>query len=93
MNRSGNCHDNAFIEGFWNIFKTELVDRLRFDTRILIRSEVFDYVETFSNRQLCPGALDCLSHVDFESQNNTIHHLTFSVRFFDASPQPIRRIA
>lgn len=70
MSRKGNCYDNAFIESFWSTLKLELVYRLSFDTRGQAQSEIFDYIETFYNRQRSHSALDYRSPVDFENQNN-----------------------
>lgn len=70
MSRKGNCYDNASIESFWSTLKLELVYRLSFDTRHQAQSEIFDYIETFYNRQRSHSALDYRSPVDFENQNN-----------------------
>jgi putative transposase len=70
MSRKGNCYDNAAMESFWSTLKLELVYRHRFDTRPQARTQIFDYIETFYNRQRTHSALDYLSPVDFELQNN-----------------------
>lgn len=70
MSRKGNCYDNAFIESFWSTLKLELVYRRDFAHHQEARSEIFDYIETFYNRQRAHTALGCLSPVDFELQNN-----------------------
>jgi transposase InsO family protein len=70
MSRKGNCYDNAFIESFWSTLKLELIYRREFTSRREARSEIFDYIELFYNRQRAHSALDCLSPVDFELQNN-----------------------
>jgi putative transposase len=70
MSRKGNCYDNAFIESFWSTLKLELVYRRDFQTRREARSQIFDYIETFYNRQRAHSALGSLSPVDFELQNN-----------------------
>ena len=70
MSRKGNCYDDAFIESFWSTLKLELVYRREFSTRREARSQIFDYIETFYNRQRAHSALACLSPVDFELQNN-----------------------
>ena len=48
----------------------ELVYRQRFDTRAEARTQIFDYIETFYNRQRAHSALDYHSPVDFELLNN-----------------------
>jgi transposase InsO family protein len=70
MSRKGNCYDNAAMESFWSTLKLELVYRREFPTRAQARSEIFDYIELFYNRQRSHSALNYLSPVDFELQNN-----------------------
>jgi putative transposase len=70
MSRKGNCYDNAVMESFWSTLKLELVYRRDFQTRAHARSEIFDFIEVFYNRQRSHSALNYLSPVDFELQNN-----------------------
>jgi putative transposase len=70
MSRRGHCYDNATMESFWATLKLELVYRRSFATRAQARSEIFDYIETFYNRQRAHSALDYHSPVDFELINN-----------------------
>src|SRR5664279_3138837 len=70
MSRKGNCYDNASIESFWSTLKLELVYRRSFNTRAQAQREIFDYIESFYNRQRSHSALDYRSPVDFENQNN-----------------------
>ncbi len=70
MSRRGNCYDNATMESFWATLKLELVYRCRFDTRAQARTQIFDYIESFYNRQRAHSALNYQSPVDFENQNN-----------------------
>jgi putative transposase len=70
MSRRGNCYDNATMESFWATLKLELVYRHGFETRAQARRQIFDYIETFYNRQRAHSALDYLSPVDFEIKNN-----------------------
>lgn len=70
MSRSGNCYDNATMESFWSTLKLELVYRRRFDSRAQARTQIFDYIETFYNRQRAHSSLNYLSPIDFELQNN-----------------------
>jgi transposase InsO family protein len=70
MSRKGNCYDNATMESFWSTLKLELVYRRHFATRSQARSQIFEYIESFYNRQRAHSALDYLSPVDFETQNN-----------------------
>jgi putative transposase len=70
MSRKGNCYDNATMESFWSTLKLELVYRRDFATRTQARTEIFDHIESFYNRQRAHTALDYHSPVDFELQNN-----------------------
>ena len=70
MSRRANCYDNAAMESFWSTLKLELVYRRDFATRSQARTEIFDYIESFYNRQRAHSALDYHSPVDFENQNN-----------------------
>ena len=70
MSRKGNCYDNATMESFWSTLKLEPVYRRNFDTRAQARNEIFDYIETFYNRQRTHSALNYYSPVDFELRNN-----------------------
>ena len=70
MSRKANCYDNATMESFWSTLKLELVYRRCFDTRAQARTQVFDYIETFYNRQRAHSALGYHSPVDFELVNN-----------------------
>jgi putative transposase len=70
MSRKGNCYDNAAMESFWSTLKLELVYRGLFLTRAQARTQIFDYIEVFYNRQRTHSALDYHSPVDFETLNN-----------------------
>lgn len=70
MSRQGNCYDNAAMESFWSTLKLELVYRTEFPSRQHARSEIFDFIECFYNRQRAHSALGYLSPIDFETQNN-----------------------
>lgn len=70
MSRRGNCYDNATMESFWSTLKLELVYRSTFTTRAEARAQIFDYIESFYNRQRAHSALGYHSPVDFELLNN-----------------------
>lgn len=70
MSRRGNCYDNASMESFWSTLKLELVYRRDFATRSQARTEIFDYIEAFYNRQRIHTALGGLSPTEFELKNN-----------------------
>jgi transposase InsO family protein len=70
MSRRANCYDNATMESFWSTLKLDLVYRRSFATRAQARTEIFDYIEAFYNRQRAHSALAHHSPVDFELLNN-----------------------
>jgi putative transposase len=70
MSRKGNCYDNAAMESFWSTLKMEMVYRRVFLSHSQARNEIFDYIETFYNRQRSHSALDYQSPFDFERLNN-----------------------
>ena len=58
------------MESLWSTLKLELIYRRNFQTRSQARTQIFDYIESFYNRQRAHSALNYRSPVDFESQNN-----------------------
>lgn len=70
MSRRGNCYDNAAMESFWSTLKIELVYRRDFRTHRQAKSEIFDYIEAFYNRQRIHTSLAGLSPTHFELKNN-----------------------
>ena len=70
MSRRGNCYDNATMESFWSTLKWELVHRRKFATHQEARTAIFDYIECFYNPKRLHSALNFLSPVDFEANNN-----------------------
>ena len=51
MGRKANCYDNAVTESFFHTLKVELVHRERYITRRMAKSSIFEYIETYYNRQ------------------------------------------
>jgi len=51
MSDVGSCYDNAVAESFFGLLKRERVNRRRYRTRAEARTDVFDYIERFYNRQ------------------------------------------
>ncbi len=70
MSRKANCYDNASMESFWSTLKLELVYRRSFASHQQARTEIFDYIESFYNRQRSHSALNFRSPVDFELLNH-----------------------
>lgn len=65
MSRKGDCYDNAPMESFWGILKTELVHHRRFKTRQQALQEITEYIEIFYNRQRKQERLGYLSPAQF----------------------------
>ena len=68
MGSIGDCFDNATIESFWSRMQVELLDRQRWKTRIELANAIFDYLETFHNRQRRHSALGVLTPIEFETR-------------------------
>jgi len=66
MSRRGNCYDNAHCESFFHSLKTELVYRKKFKSRKEAMQEIFEWIETWYNRQRRHSALEYMSPEDYE---------------------------
>ena len=69
MSRKGNPYDNAVVESFFSNLKNELVHHRDFKNRDQARSEIFDYIEIFYNRQRVHSTLQYVSPTVYESQS------------------------
>jgi putative transposase len=67
MSRKGNCWDNAVAESFFATLKKELVRDRPFDTRAAARTDVFEYIEIFYNRQRAHSLLGYETPTSFEA--------------------------
>jgi putative transposase len=65
MSRKGNCYDNAPMESFWGLLKTELVHRRRYGSHAEAIRDITEYIEIFYNRQRRQAALGYLSPAAF----------------------------
>jgi putative transposase len=72
MGSKGDCFDNAVAESFFATLKKELIHRRSWPEKAELRSEVFDYIEAFYNRQRRHRSLGMLSPAQFETI--THHH-------------------
>jgi putative transposase len=68
MSRKGNCWDNAVVESFFSMLKTDLVADCRWDTRIEAVSAVVEWIEGWYNRERMHSTLGYISPVAFEAQ-------------------------
>ena len=68
MSRKGNCWDNSVQESFFATLKTEMTLRKARGTRAQTRTEVFEWIEVFDNRQRRHSALGSRTPVAFKEQ-------------------------
>ncbi len=68
MSGTGNCYDNAPMESFFSLLKTELVYHERYTTRQEARTRIFDYIEVFYNRQRVHSSIDYQTPAEYESR-------------------------
>jgi len=66
MGSKGDCFDNAVAESFFATIKKELVHRRSWPTKAELRTEIFDYIEIFYNRERRHSTLGQLSPAQFE---------------------------
>ena len=69
MGTTGDCYDNALAESFFATLECELLDRRIFRTHDEARSALFDFIESFYNRQRRHSALGYLSPEEFERRS------------------------
>lgn len=69
MSRKANCWDNAVIESWHRTLKLELVYRQQYRSRDEARRSIFEYIESFYNRERRHSALGYLSPNQFERQH------------------------
>lgn len=67
MSRKGDCWDNAVVESFFASFKREIADDRRWNRRDDARAAIFEYLETWYNRQRRHSSLGYLSPEAFEA--------------------------
>lgn len=66
MSRTANCWDNAVTESFFASLKAERLNDIRLATTAQARSEIFQYIEVFYNRQRLHSALGYHAPEEFE---------------------------
>jgi putative transposase len=67
MGSKGDCFDNAVAESFFATIKKKLIHRRAWPTKTELRTEIFDYIEVFYNRQRRHSTLGQRSPVDYEN--------------------------
>ena len=65
MGNKGDCYDNAPMESFWGLLKTERIHRIRYTTYAEAIADITEYIDIFYNRQRRQAALGYLSPATF----------------------------
>ena len=73
MSGTGNCYDNAMMESFFNLLKSELVNSETYQTREQAKKSIVRYIELFYNRVRIHSALNYLSPDEFENNKNNYY--------------------
>lgn len=68
MSRKGDCWDNAVAESFFATLELELVARTRWRTRDEARRAVFEFIETWYNRERRHSTLGYRSPLTYEKE-------------------------
>ncbi len=68
MSRKGNCWDNAVAESYFKTIKIELIYRKKYKNRADASADIFEWTETWYNRNRRHSALGNLTIEEFESQ-------------------------
>jgi putative transposase len=71
MSRPGNCFDNAPVESFFHLLKTEWLYHFTLHSRAQARSAIFDYIEGFYNRSRLHSGLGYRSPLEYENVTGT----------------------
>lgn len=66
MGRTGSCYDNAAMESWFGLLKRERIRGRRYVTRDEARRDVFDYIETYYNRQRIHSSNGGMSPIEYE---------------------------
>ena len=74
MSGKGDCYDNAPMESFWAILKTELVHHRKYRTRAEAMADITEYIEIFYNRQRLQAGLGYLSPAEFSRLHHSQHY-------------------
>ena len=67
MSRKGNCYDNAVAESFFSTLKAELIHHRNYKNNEEARSEIFEFIEVFYNRQRLHQSLGYQTPIQYET--------------------------
>mgnify|MGYP000105016821 CR=1 FL=1 len=95
MSRKGNCLDNAVIENFFGILKSELLYLQEFQSMEHFKQELIEYLDYYNNRRIkaklkgLPPAIHrqqalfgCLNNFCVEFLSNFLGSLQFDLAIF-----------
>ena len=71
MSRKGNCLDNAVMENFFGLLKSELLYLQQFDSLEHLKNELIEYIDYYNNRRI-KSKLKGLTPVQFRRQSLAI---------------------
>lgn len=66
MSRKGDCWDNAVAESFFKTLKVELIYQTSFDSQEMAQIAIFEWIETWYNKNRRHAALGDLTINEFE---------------------------
>jgi putative transposase len=70
MSRKGNCWDNAVAESFFKTLKVELIYQNKYQTKQQAELSVFEYIETFYNKNRRHKKLNNLTILEYQKLIN-----------------------
>ena len=66
MSRKGNCWDNAVMESFNRTLKVDLIYLKKYEMRIEVKRDIFEYIEIFYNRERLHSSIGYNSPEEYE---------------------------
>jgi transposase InsO family protein len=72
MSKRGDFYDNASADSFFHTLKVELTHGVRYETRSILRREVFENIETYYNRIRRHSALGQVQSYDFRTEEGRL---------------------
>ena len=68
MSRKGNCWDNACVESFFHLLKSERLNHYTFDNIEQVRWALFKYIDGFYNTKRIHSSLGYMSPTEYENK-------------------------
>jgi transposase InsO family protein len=72
MSSTGNCYDNAVMESFFHSLKSEWLSWHTYQSKEEAASSIFEYIETFYNRERRHSTLGYLSPIVYEKMGGPL---------------------